>query len=267
MLNIATSLRVVQDQADPDDLDNVPVFDTASNCLDNGPIFDEERFVATGFYSNPVAIATFIHESHDPSCVDTDFEDDPLFDEDPGDLSSAKLSILDSEFMATTTTTGVLVICSTECPSGAVNTTTLDNTVLMEIVDLPYMVFNSCYTGMKGLGCCKVSCLASGQLHIGASTDVTLSEVHTRTDFSDVVAIDEMQQKLWDPVLCHGSIFIEFVRYCAAFYWNPGSPESLQSIELIRAAAADCAPAYILGFPVSWFTQRKCGGCPGRNIY
>jgi hypothetical protein len=179
MLNIATSLRAVQDQADPDDLDNVPVFDTASNCLDNGPIFDEERFVATGFYSNPVAIATFIHEPHDPSCVDTDFEDDPLFDEDPRDLSSAKLSILDSEFMATTTTTGVLVICSTECPSGAVNTTTLDNTVLMEIVDLPYMVFNSCYTGMKGLGCCKVSCLASGQLHIGASTDVTLSEVHT----------------------------------------------------------------------------------------
>jgi hypothetical protein len=71
MLNIATSLRAVQDQADPDDLDNVPVFDTASNCLDNGPIFDEERFVATGFYSNPVAIATFIHEPHDPALTPT----------------------------------------------------------------------------------------------------------------------------------------------------------------------------------------------------
>jgi hypothetical protein len=74
-----------------------------------------------------------------------------------------------------------------------------------------------------------------------------------------------MQQKLWDPGLFHGSIFIEFVRYCADFYWDLGSPESSQSIELIRAAA-DCALAYILGFPVLWFTQRKCGGCPGRNM-
>jgi hypothetical protein len=64
-------------------------------------------------------------------------------------------------------------------PNGLDNTVTLDNTVLMEVVVLPYMVFNLCYTGVKGLGCCRVPCLASGQLHIGASTDVTPSEVHT----------------------------------------------------------------------------------------
>jgi pentatricopeptide repeat protein len=95
------------------------------DCLDGGPIFDEERFIAAEFYSDPVAIAAFDHEARDLCRVGADF------DEVPEDVSSVKLSVLDSEFMATATTTGALVTCSTECPSVAVNTTTLDNTVLM----------------------------------------------------------------------------------------------------------------------------------------
>jgi hypothetical protein len=41
----------------------------------------------------------------------------------------------------------------------------------------------------------------------------------------------------------------------ADFHWDPGSPESLQSIELIRVAT-DCAPADVLGLPVLLLSQR-----------
>jgi hypothetical protein len=55
----------------------------------------------------------------------------------------------------------------------------------------------------------------------------------------------------WDPGSSEGS---KFPTFDADFYWDPCSPEGLQSIESIRVALADCAPAYLLGLPVSWFT-------------
>jgi hypothetical protein len=67
VLNFTSSVRAIHDQADPDDLDNAPIFNTASECLDNGPIFDEEQFITNEFYSDLVVIAAFVHKSCDPS--------------------------------------------------------------------------------------------------------------------------------------------------------------------------------------------------------
>jgi hypothetical protein len=131
-----------------------PIYDTDFDLdIVNGPLFDtyldEERFLGAEFYTDPVAITAFDHESRDLSHVGADFDDGPLFDEASEDLTSVKLSVPDSEFMATATTMGALVTYSTECPSGAINTTALDNTVLTEVVDLPDLVFDPCYTGLE----------------------------------------------------------------------------------------------------------------------
>jgi hypothetical protein len=145
---------------------------TLTDGLNGSPIFDEEWFITVEFYSE---LAVFAQELPDPSHVGVDFNDGPLFNEALEDHTSAKLFIPDSEFMVMTTT---LVTCLIEFPSRTVNTTAQDNTILMEVVNLPDMVFDPCYIGMNGLGYYRVPFLASVQLQIGASTDVTPSKVH-----------------------------------------------------------------------------------------
>jgi hypothetical protein len=86
-------------------LGDEPVYDTDFNIdIVDGPLFDtypnEERFLAAEFYTDPVVITAFDHESRDLSHVGADFDDGPLFDEASEDLTSVKLSVPDSEFMA-----------------------------------------------------------------------------------------------------------------------------------------------------------------------
>jgi hypothetical protein len=72
----------------------------------------------------------------------------------------------------------------------------------------------------------------------------------------------------WDLGSSEGSKFPRFgvkFGFGANFHWDPSSPESLQSIELIRVAI-DCALAYVLGLPVLFLLQCKCGGCHGTYL-
>jgi hypothetical protein len=92
------------------------------DCLDGGPIFDEERFVASEFYSDPVTIAAFDYESCDLSRAGADFDDLPLFDEAPEDLTSVKQFVLDSNSTAAATITDASCTCSTKCLSNGAST-------------------------------------------------------------------------------------------------------------------------------------------------
>jgi hypothetical protein len=73
---------------------------TSSMARYSTPTPNEERFLAAEFYTDPVVITAFDHESRDLSHIGADFDDGPLFDEASEDLTSVKLSVPDSEFMA-----------------------------------------------------------------------------------------------------------------------------------------------------------------------
>jgi hypothetical protein len=83
------------------------------------------------------------------------------------------------------------------------------------------------------------------------------------------VAIDGIQQRLWDPGLARASLPVVITRFLvyfashAAFLWDPGSARHLLSISFVRHNA-DFNPSHHHELGIAWLCfivsiQLKCG--------
>jgi hypothetical protein len=131
--------------------------------------------------------------------------------------------------------------------------------------DNPWVVFGDSYAGaLSAWFRLKFPHLTCGSL---ASSGVVLA-VHNFTKFDKQIGdsggpkcTEALQEgtRLVDGQLQYGRNSVRRL-FGASMLENDGH------LLYLLANAADCAPAYLLQLLVSWFLQRKFGGCPGRDM-